>query len=159
MNSNARHWSPAVAQEDDTNALEQAEKEMIDEVTVLGPRSLALMRKEIIAAEDKVFAIFNELNTDDGYDVICKKETSIGSQILQRVCKARLFRERQSEAAEDFYEDSASAPVRINAKRHSEILREKMRTLAMENPELVEALRKRKSLLEEFASRREEAFE
>ena len=152
-------WSSAIAQEDSAENPQKTEAEMIDEVTVMGPRSLALMRKEIIAAEDNVFAIFNELNSDDGYDIICEKETRIGSQIPHRVCKARLFRDRKSEAAEDFYEDSAAAPVRLNAKKHNEILREKMRALAMENPQLVDALRKRQALLEEFAAQRNQTFE
>jgi len=152
-------WSSAIAQEDSVATLEKTESDMIDEVTVLGPRSLALMRKELIAAEDNVFAIFNDLNTDDDYDIICKKETRIGSQILYRVCKARMYRDRKSEAAEEFYEDTAAPTVRLNAEKHSEILREKMRALAMENPQLVDALKNRQAIQRQFEAQRKKKFE
>ena len=59
--------------------------ETIDEITVMGARSLAMMRAEVIEAEDVIYDLFNELNDDDGYDIICKKETQLGSQIPKRV--------------------------------------------------------------------------
>ncbi|MDH3552841.1 MAG: hypothetical protein OER22_09530 [Gammaproteobacteria bacterium] len=53
----------------------------IDEITVVGARQLGAMRAKVELAEDQVFALFNDLNDDDGYDIICKKETRIGSQL------------------------------------------------------------------------------
>jgi len=43
----------------------------IDEITVVGARQLGAMRAEVELAEDQVFALFNDLNDDHGYDIIC----------------------------------------------------------------------------------------
>jgi hypothetical protein len=47
----------------------------------------------------------------------------------------------------------------LSAEKHTEILRQKMLALAEKNPQLVDALKKRQSLLKEFASQRERTFE
>ncbi len=135
------------------------EPDMIDEVTVMGSRSLRSLRREMVYAEDNIYAIFNSLNHDDDYDIICKKETRIGSQIPYRVCKARLYREKVAEAAEDSVYEGAHFGVTLNEQRHNEILREKMRALAAENPQLVEALRKRLTIQKEYELEREQRFQ
>lgn len=118
----------------------------IDEITVMGARSLAMMRAEVIEAEDVIYELFNELNDDNGYDIICKKETRIGSQIPQRVCLARMYRDEVALATVD--QEGPAIPVgnRTSSSRHQEILIDKMRALSAEHPELLEALRKRYAL-------------
>ncbi len=133
--------------------------DMIDEITVMGSQSLSSLRREIVEAEDNIYAIFNSLNHDDDYDIICKKETRIGSQILYRVCKARLYRESVAEATEDYVDQGAQHGVTLNAQKHREILREKMRALAAENPQLVEALKTRLALQKEYKLEREQRFQ
>ncbi len=135
------------------------EPDMIDEVTVMGSRSLRSLRREMIETEDNIYAIFNSLNHDDDYDIICRKETRIGSQILYRVCKARLYREKVAEAAEDYVDGNAHYGVKLNEQKHYEILREKMRVLAAENPQLVEALRERLALQKQYELEREQRFQ
>jgi len=132
---------------------------MIDEITVMGSQSLSSLRHDLVEAEDSVYAIFNSLNNDDDYDIICKNETRIGSQILYRVCKARLYREAVAEATEDYADGNAYHGVMLNAQQHNEILREKMRALAAENPQFVEALRKRLELQKAFESKHERRFQ
>ncbi|MDX2411323.1 MAG: hypothetical protein QNK34_05135 [Woeseiaceae bacterium] len=137
----------------------KSEPDMIDEVTVMGSRSLRSLRREMVEAEDNIYAIFNSLNHDDGYDIICKKERRIGSQILYRVCKARLYREKVAEAAEDYLDQNEHYGVTLNAQQHNEILREKMRALAAENPQLVEALRKRLALQKDYELERDQSIQ
>jgi len=60
----------AVAQEDSPEAT--AESGEIDEIVVLGARSLTLLRQEVIVAEDRFFDLYNELNDDDKYDIVCE---------------------------------------------------------------------------------------
>jgi len=131
----------------------------IDEITVVGARSLGAMRAEITRAEDVAFGLFNDLNDDDAYDIICKKETRIGSQIPKRVCLARMYRDAVSEATED-EESGILLTVKITgSSKHQKILREKMRVLANEHPELLQALRQRSVLQKKCEAERAKRYD
>lgn len=134
-------------------------EEIIDEVTVLGIRELADLRAEVIAAEDVVFDLFNDLNDDDRYDIICKKETRIGSQIPKRICQARLFRDAVAAQAEEVVEGEILPGVKVNAAKHNEILRKKMAALANEHPELLTALKERLETSRKFQRERAKRFD
>ncbi len=129
----------------------------VNEAAVARTPSLEAMRAELERVEDVVYAIFNELNDDDAYDVICKNETKIGSHIPQRVCLARVFRDSVVEDSLDEDTGKISAMRKASLSKHQKILAEKMRQLASENPELLEALKIRlllKKRLEEERVRR-----
>jgi hypothetical protein len=112
------------------------------------------MRAEVIAAEEVVYDLFNELNDDDGYDIICKKETRIGSQLPQRICLARMYRE----ALADETNEEEGGPIVVGnmtrSPRHQAILIDKMRALAIEHPELLSALKERFILEKRFKEER-----
>jgi hypothetical protein len=143
----------AVADEADDEMVEA-----IDEITVMGARDLGALRAELVRAEDEVYDLYNDLNDDDDYDIICKKQARVGSQIKFRVCQTRLFREALSTATED--EDGFLSPEGqlVNEKKHNSILREKMRVVANENPELVVALRKRHALKQKLEEERHKKY-
>lgn len=134
-------------------------QDTIDEITVLGARTLGSMRAEVTEAEQVVYDMFNELNDDDDYDIICKKETRIGSQIPHRICLARMYRDQVAEATLDD-DDGIHMPVgnMTRSSKHQKILVEKMRALAIEHPELLGALRTRYRLEAEFEAEREKRF-
>ena len=159
--------APVIAGAQKETADDGSVDETIDEITVFSGRTLGQMRSEIARAEDEVYAIFNDLNTDDRYDIICKKETRLGSQIVRRVCLSRMYRDALSDATEDAAEDAANGAsvgvgtvgANISSRKHQQILREKMRSLASENQELLAALKKRHKLVREFEERRAEKYE
>ena len=132
--------------------------ETIDEITVMGARSLAMMRAEVIKAEDAIYEVFNELNDDDGYDIICKKETRIGSQIPERVCLARMYRDEVAMATVD--QEGPALPVgnMTRASQQQAILIDKMRVLAAEHPELLDALKKRYALDQRYKEERDKRY-
>lgn len=136
------------------DATDSGVEETIDEITVMGARSLAMMRAEVVEAEDVIYDLFNDLNDDDGYDIICKKETRIGSQIPRRICLARMYREEVAEATVD--QDGPAIPVgnRSRSSHHQAILIDKMRALAAEHPELLDALKNRYSLEQRYEEER-----
>lgn len=144
--------TPSVAGE-----VQRADPENIEEVTVVGMRTRKKLRQKIVMAESRVFSLFNELNDDDGYDIICKRRTRVGSQIPYRVCKARLYWEGLAELAEDQIDDeSPSRPAVANAQKHTQILREKMGALAKGHPKLREILRERYQLRQAFEATKKE---
>jgi hypothetical protein len=115
-----------------------------DEITVIRAPSLQSLRADLVRAEDAAYALFNELNDDDAYDIICKKETRIGSQFRNRVCLPAILRDTEVEQALD--EDTGIVSRKASQPRHQRILTERMRQLAIENPELLEALKDRLAL-------------
>lgn len=139
--------------------VEAVEDVDFDEITVMGARSLGSLRAKVVQAEDAVFDLYNVLNDDDAYDIICKKEAPIGSQLPRRVCRSRVYRDAAAEAAEEMQIDGVLMRPAVNEARHSQILREKMRTLANENPELMAALRERLALKKKFEAERAKKFD
>lgn len=68
---------------------------LIDEIIV---ESSPSHRKSALNVELTTFSMFNELNDEDQYDIVCREIRPIRSQILRRQCKAcMLYRRRQSE--------------------------------------------------------------
>jgi hypothetical protein len=79
----AQATDPAANRISGDNALNQT-----DEVIVRG-RRLSDFRFEVEAARVRVYDLFNELNSDDAFDVHCRVETSTGTRMRQHVCRAQ----------------------------------------------------------------------
>jgi hypothetical protein len=78
-----------------------AETTELPEVKVEG-RRLSQMRQDIIKAEDRFFAAFNELNKDDDFDMHCATQAPLGTHIQTRVCRVRFYEKAQEEEAHAF---------------------------------------------------------
>ncbi len=61
----------------------------LDEVVVRGQR-LALLREEIVEAEDRFYARYNELNSNDEFDIVCQRRQRTGTIMVTRVCFPRI---------------------------------------------------------------------
>jgi hypothetical protein len=139
-------------------ALADETNEIIDEVTVMGVRDLGALRTGLTRAEDEVYDLYNELNDDDDYDIVCKPEARIGSQIKRRVCLARAYRDALAEATED---DDAGLMIGnslLDEKKHNKVLREKMADAANKNPQLMMALKNRYAIEQKFNQERQKRF-
>jgi hypothetical protein len=69
----------------------------VEEVIVRGQR-LSDIRFAVEAARVRVYDVFNELNSDDAFDVHCQRETSTGTRMQQHICRPR-FKDDISNAA------------------------------------------------------------
>jgi hypothetical protein len=58
----------------------------IEEVVVIGGKTLSQYRLELEQAQDDLFKLFNQLNERNDTDVNCRDEVPTGSRIPQRVC-------------------------------------------------------------------------
>ena len=121
-------------------------EEIVDEIVVQAEMSPRQLRQEIRIAELQIFDIFNEINEDDDYDVICRRRAPIGSQIPRTECKARLFWDALSDHSENTDETIIIGQVIPNPQAHAAKLRELIRDAAIANPALLDALRKRRDL-------------
>jgi hypothetical protein len=125
----------AVAQETDAQPPGPTE-----EVIVTAPRSLRAMRAAIEEAEDFAYSMFNELNTDDDYDIICHREEPTGSRISYRNCRARFVDRLLRESTEEAFLLEVSQPLPLQEiQRHMQILQEKIEALAEQNPGFLQA--------------------
>lgn len=86
--------------------------EELDEAKVRATK-LWQMRENIVAAEERFYALFNELNKDDDYDVHCKMEAPLGSNIKRRVCRIAFHEEAQAEEAQAMVRGEYAKPAQM----------------------------------------------
>ena len=139
----AQEPDPDVA-ESNVSVDHESDADAIDEIIVMGERSLLSLRHELTLAEDNFFDKYNMLNEDDRYDIICKDEVHIGSRIPVRECISRVIRESRIEATQNAV-SLGSGPVGGNPRgreeaKHSRALQENLRKLAMQDKDLQDAL-------------------
>lgn len=63
-------------------------------------RNVNELRRQLQDAEEAVFERFNEINSDDRFDIVCRNETVLGSRVPKRQCTSRDFREKDAALGE-----------------------------------------------------------
>jgi hypothetical protein len=95
----------AVLAQSESAARERAEisaqQETPDEVIVRG-RRLGELRVEIEQARIRAYDIFNEVNSNDDFDVSCRNESRSGTRMPQQVCRAQFEDRISSRAAHEY---------------------------------------------------------
>jgi hypothetical protein len=123
----------ALAQESD-----EAADEPIEEITVVGEKTLLSLKFAAYQAEDDFFNLFNELNENDEFDVFCGREASTGSRIKRRRCWSPFEREVDDELLRYQWETGGMLGLRneglLTAKRKKQA--EMLKQMVLENPEL-----------------------
>ena len=140
----------STAQTQDTGSSASKEQDAqtrpIEEITVLGERTFFTLRLEIETAEEEVYGLFNELNTNDDFDVKCTREVYTGSHFKQRRCMAAYLRKAQAENAQNYLKgiDTQLSLSGVEGEVHQQTLamEAEMAQLALDNPEFLQALRK-----------------
>jgi TonB family protein len=93
-----------VAQSETTAPAGQADRpaEQIDEITVIGQRSLRELRLEVQIARERVYDLFNSLNSHDEFNIYCYNVPRTGTRIPQRVCRPQYTDSATREASTNF---------------------------------------------------------
>ena len=73
-----------------------------EEVTVVGFRTLRDFRIELQTARERVYGLFNSLNSDDKFDIECHNLPRTGTRIPQRVCRPRYADDATKDAGYEF---------------------------------------------------------
>lgn len=121
----------------------------IEEVIVYGEKSLLSLKREVMKAEENAYAVFNSLNTDHQYDIRCYKKAPTGSHIKRRVCFPNYMHDLEEEAASIWgprqkmnrLVEGMIGVDTVKMKQKRKNLRDIMDALAIENPQLANALR------------------
>ena len=79
-----------------------ARPEQIEEITVVGQRSRRDLRLEVQLARERVYDLFNSLNTDSEFDIHCRDAAMTGTRMTQRVCRPQFAVNATGEGAAVF---------------------------------------------------------
>ena len=107
-----------------------------DEVIVLG-KSWAEIRTQIQRAEEAVYSRFNEINSNDEFDIHCYRETLAGSRILHRVCESNAWRAAMAKMGAEYaraLQGGPAIPVATylaEGQSKNRLLAEEMKQLGM----------------------------
>jgi hypothetical protein len=132
-----------------------AQDESIDEVTVYGTQSLHNLRIELHGAEEKVFAMFNELNLDDAYDIHCEDEIPFGSLTKRRLCVPNFLREASTNNDRYSWMPHVGGVVKSIPEMNKN-LKKMMDALVAEQPEFREAFIEYATAKERFEEKHRE---
>lgn len=137
---------------------EASNDKTVDEIVVVGQKSLAELRRDVFKAEEDFYSVYNKLNDDKEYDVRCFYEKPTGTRIKNHVCRARFVTKAYSaHAARNRNDLSRVANQDANpalAKKTAKY-QENMETLIAANPELYAALVQYDSARARFMAERE----
>ena len=145
-----------------TSSIPQASDRPIEEIQVLGTRTLYSIRMEIVDEENKIFSMFNELNSDDRFDILCDNIAPTGSHIKQRVCEPRFVTETRAQMTQDYVRGIGmlvgSSDLEVETAMEREELEKEHLRIAVEYPEYLEMLTELTNLRDTLESRRNEQW-
>lgn len=141
-----------------------APTEQLDEVIVEGAR-LSKMRERLVAAEDRFYALYNELNKKDDYDVHCTNDAPLGTRLRKRICRVEFYSRAQHEYAASFVATltgsagggSAKSPTLVALERETDY-RASMVKVVQDNPALLRLLKERDALEKRYNEARKQRF-
>jgi hypothetical protein len=151
--------------------------DVLDEVHVEGRRgALTGIRQEMVRLEDLFYARYNELNTNDLFDIHCTDTPRTGTLIRRRYCRAvyeaRAFEtegrehlmalQHQAGSMQSLGQPMEWIPPHspfVAIERQRAEFRRNMLKVTSDHPELVGLLRERAGLAERYESLRRETFD
>jgi hypothetical protein len=157
MNRASAQPESAAPEDQPDGGAEQSEAILADEeITVVGQRSLRLLRLEVQLERERVYGLFNSLNSDDQFDIHCGSVPRTGTRIPQRVCRPQFTDSATGDAGGDFVRElqrcgglseaclesgrsMAQAELSVVSVRDRELAAEVER-LTRENPEFRRAI-------------------
>ena len=132
----------------------------IDDIVVVGRKSLAELRRDVFQAEEDFYSVYNKLNDDRDYDVRCFYENPTGTHIKNHVCRARFVTKaferhaRRNRNNLSSVANQGADPVFVEKTARYQ---EKLETLIAANPELQSALVQYNTLRAQFMAEREDS--
>ena len=171
---------PAESQGTPSNTPGNNQSRQIEQITVVGERTLLSMRNEIERIEEQLYDTFNALNKSDEFDIFCVTETRTTSHIMQRSCEPVFLTNLKKENAQhavsqirnaytdegldfvlleyglDFIESEKTLKSQASAQ-YEELSQEILR-IAQENPDYRDALLRIGNLKAEYELARREKF-
>lgn len=118
-------------------------EEEIENIVVIGQKSMASLRRDVFRSEEGFYALYNKLNDDNEYDVRCFYEALTGTRVKNHVCRAKFVTNAYAKHAARNRGDLtrvANQDANPAIAEKSAKFEEKLETLIAANPELQAAL-------------------
>jgi len=135
---------------------------ILEEVIVIGDRSLRSLRKEVYQAEDIKVELFNALNSTDEFDITCEYKAPLGSRIKRRVCDVGYMKKARAEDAYLFltmgFRPRSDSQLEVEFAPKTEALNKEMVELAIKHPSLAKAMIYEYVLKQSYIVERRERF-
>ena len=150
----------AVGQDEGASTEVASDDEAIEDIVVVGQKSMADLRRDIFQSEEDFYSLYNKLNDDKEYDVRCFYEAPTGTRIRNHVCRANFVTNAYSaHAARNRGDVTRIANQDANPviAEKSAKFQEKLETLIAANPELQVALVRYNTARARFMAEREES--
>ena len=87
----------------------------LEEVQVIG-RKLVNLQLEIVAAQDRFYTLYNDLNKNDDFDVFCRYEARTGTQVRKWECKVAFLQEALAHQSQEMFRGWTEASA--NGRRY-----------------------------------------
>jgi hypothetical protein len=130
----------------------------IEEITVTGQRTLFELRMQVSDAEDAMYNLFNELNTVDKYDIVCRMDTRVFSHIREKTCLPEYAMDAMMEEAQGLVRGQAGRPVFEVLSIENPRLDARFRDVMEQSPDLFRAVARHYELNESWRLRRKTHF-
>jgi len=127
----------------------------LEEVEIIG-KKLYQLQREVIEAEERYYALYNELNTNDDFDVHCEMHAPLGTKIKNRICTAVYIAKAQEAEAKAFLDGETVAPTAQVALMRQNDYRKSVIAVLKANPRLYQLLRERNELEQKYERVRKE---
>ena len=133
--------------------------EAIDDIVVVGEKSLADLRRDVYKAEEEFYSVFNRLNDEKDFTVRCFYETATGTHQKNHVCRARYVSQafakhaarNRNDISRVANQDADPAFAEKTARYQA-----KMESLMAESPELQAAFMRYNEARTQFFAERED---
>lgn len=76
--------------------------EQPEEITVRGEKTLERYRLDLAAAREDLVEAYNDANSTDKNDVVCRNERVTGTRMPQRICRSKAQSEAEASASMNF---------------------------------------------------------
>ena len=92
----------ALAQGESTTRVDAVPPQEDPEEVIVRGRRIGELRFEVEAARERAYDVFNEINTNDEFDVSCREQSRSGTRVPQQVCRARFEHDVSADAAREY---------------------------------------------------------
>ena len=135
----------------------------IEEISVIGQRTLSRLQLLITEKEDEIFAFFNANNSSDRMDIICTKRRPTGTNRLLRECEPRFLKNLRVEKTRDQIMGIGVSFTQRDlvglSAQDFENLENEMLLLISTNPEFAEKMAELVNLSEDYEAQRKAMFD
>jgi len=151
-------FAPALAQEE----TEEPDPEnvpvpgvAIEEIIVYREQTLNTLRLEVYRVEEAFYDAFNAVNSNDEFDIECERRSPTGTHMKFRICEARFVKDLNEEFAEAFMRGEPAPAVNPALMAKGKMLVDEMKSVAAENPDVLQAWIELAETTQRFEAERE----